>query len=159
MRIGSFEGEINEELVKEIASFLNGEDQVIMYLYSLGGKVPSAEIIIDMINRNKERVHLIGIGILGSSAFRIFHKVQCKKELHPSCTGFWHQSTVKIDVNQNGKPDTNWDQHWYKVNRKAKKDTFDISKELNLNKKEMKRLKKGYDIYFSAKRMKQLFKL
>lgn len=159
MRIGSFEGEINEELAKEIAAFLSGDDEVIIYLNSTGGRVASAEIIIDMINRNKDRITLIGISILGSSAFRLFHKAQCKKELHPHCTGFWHQSTVKIDINQNGKPDGAWDKHWEKLNKVLKKETLQMSKEMGLSKKERKKIKKGYDIYFSAKRMKQLFKL
>ncbi len=151
-------GIIDEELSDKIVSMYNGShDNNTIYLSSHGGGYAAMQNILDMINKHKENTVLIGYEYLGSAAFELFFLSECKRELIPGTIGMCHMSTSQISMNERNKPayaddiaKTKW------IDQYMKPRTKKLASILQMNKKEVKKItKKGYDFYFTAKRMKR----
>lgn len=101
MKIIFLEGSVNEEMKNIVSQALESEGDITFYLNSTGGLGSSACPIIDMINKNKDRVTIIATTYIASNAFNIFFKTKCKREVLDSTEGMAHMA--RIDTSMSGK--------------------------------------------------------
>ena len=156
MKYFHLNGIIDEDLLDKFIEFANeneSEDWTII-LNSGGGKQNLSQVILYEINRRKEKVVLISTGIY-SSSFVIFYFAKCQKKMTAGSIGMIHLRSSEIRMQSNGKPEyaegicvmSNW-----KVS-----DEIDSFVEAFLIKAELKEYRRGNDVYFNFKRMKEIF--
>ncbi len=128
-----------------------------MYLNSSGGMVKFAEAILDILNKNKDRLVLTGFGELSSCAFDVFFNAECKKELLGAVIGMYHQSNIKVHYDERGKIQADYDKMMMLVGkteyRAVTKKTCRIT---GMNRKELAQITQGDDVYFSPVRMREM---
>lgn len=155
MKYFQLEGIINEELLTRFLDCCNNnpDEEITVYINSNGGKTLLCTIITDIINHNSDRFTLVSCGSY-SAAFDLFYHAKCKKKIVNQSMGMQHKEFLRdISINSDGKYVYTSDKYENKNNK-----TLDDSyiKEF-MTKKEQKKYKKGDDIYFTFKRMKEIF--
>jgi len=157
MKYYTVEGVINEESFEKFLGFMNGledDSDATIILNSGGGKSNLASVILDIINHNKDRVTLISCGIY-SAAFYIFYNAKCKKKMTTESVGMIHRSVSEMRLASNCNPvyfeDINTIKNW----KESESDLEFVSQ--FMSSKELKVFKKGDDVYFTFKRMKEIF--
>lgn len=147
----------NETLSKFIA-FTNefpNEDWTIV-IDNGGGKESVCRTMLHMINSRKDRVTLIGSAIY-SSAFELFADAQCKKYLVHGAMGMWHLAYSNVSMGVDGKPLYHEDIAIMKKHKETSRDKgIEIAKKY-LTPEEMRSYKKGNDVYFTFKRLQEIF--
>lgn len=156
MKYFHLHGDIYEGLMVKFYEFCNqyeSEDWTIS-IFSGGGATAIGKTIIHIINQRKSRVTLICHEAY-SSAFDIFYNSNCKKILTRTCKGMYHFSSAKMYMQPTLKPEFKEDrcivQNW-----KDSDWQIEMANKF-LTDKEMKKFKKGDDIYFTFNRMKIIF--
>lgn len=156
MKYFFLDSRIDEVLLNKFFVFANDNmdyDWTIT-IWSTGGMTGMAKTILYIINSRKERVTLI-CNEAYSAAFEIFYFSDCKKVITKECKGCVHYSASDIRLMRNGK--TNDAEHacilrnW----QEDKNSTKWVRKVLT--KEENKKFNLGEDIYFTTKRMKEIF--
>lgn len=128
-----------------------------IYISSDGGLVSILEAMLYIINSKPNRFKIIGYDELCSCAFEFYIRAKCNKELIKNTIGMYHQSTTKISINDNLKP-AYYDGEAY-LKRKKKyfvPNSNDIMTKCEFTPKEIKKIKKGKDVYFQYDRFKEL---
>lgn len=157
MKYFHIDSEINKELLNRFLEFANNnenEDWTIN-IYTSGGATVMAKSILYIINQRKDRVTLFCCEAY-SAGFELFYDAKCRKVIVQKGKGMIHMNSSDISIQSNGKPSysegaciiKNWEQD--------KKEDRSWIKQI-LTKKEYKRYKKGWDVYFTFKRMKEIF--
>lgn len=152
-------GEINDDMFDNLIrhyNMLEKEELLIIYLNSHGGWYAIMECMIDLINRHTDRTILVAYDTIASCAFELFYSVTCHRELLGGCRGMYHQSTITMSVNENGKatdPESKSLNDYVKIHLKPK--TIDLCKRLKFTTTELQDIKKNYDVWFQTKRLKQ----
>lgn len=157
MKIVHLEGSVDESMRDIVTNALNEEWEVTFYLNSHGGKSQFAYQIIDIINKNKDRVTLIAVLQIASAAFRIFFEVECKREILWETE--WLAHMARMDVRMDGNKDIGSTDKW-RV-QQMKKQEGKKEKKLKLlwmSKKNRKLFLKGYDIYINTKKLHSMLK-
>ena len=98
--------QVNEEMVVTLAQKINElqeDEKLYWYLCSSGGETHIGLEIVDIVNRNKEKVELIASEYIHSTAFLIFFKSQCERNIIPFTTGIMHCCTTAYDVKYGAK--------------------------------------------------------
>ena len=153
-----YETEIDSEFFKELTELLsNKEEKHQIYFSSNGGDVWLIEPIIKIINENKDNIELIGVREISSSALSIFIGAKCKKSITKNTYAIWHKPSFSFDLDDKNKPRNDF----YKFKNKHIVEGFSKEFELEykdwgLKKSEIKKYKKGEDVYFSYERFKEL---
>jgi len=153
----TFNCRIDSAFTRELAEFLSQEGKKTIYLKSKGGEYDEGVTAVHMINTQKEDITLVGVGALYSAAFGIFYGVDCPKELAEGCKGMWHQPNIEVTLDGMGRLDNPCEKQASNGNKDVYKEILKIAKKLKFSKKEMKKFKKNYYVYFRHKRMKELF--
>ena len=100
-----YETEIDSKFFIWLAELLsNKEEKHQIYLSSNGGDIWLVEPIIKMINENKERLEIIGVREISSSALSIFLGVKCKKSITKNTFAIWHKPSFSFDLDDENKP-------------------------------------------------------
>ena len=149
--------EVNEDLLVSISEAISNNDNVKIYLNSTGGSEWCSGAIVDIINNNKDKVELIGFGYLLSAAFHIMIESECKKRILDNTYGMYHQSIWDVEISALNKPSNVLDK--FRVDKSIKEYRFyyeNKCKEWGFNEQELKKYKKGEDVYFSYERFKEL---
>lgn len=153
-------GEVEPEMAQQLVYALNNlqkEEKLDVYLSSSGGSVFVAELILDLVNRHKDKITLYGYGDISSSAFDLFFLSECEKILVGNPVGMYHQSTVEIRVNEHKTPQTNYDKMRLRLEADVyRKITTDTCKLTGMTSKETKEINRGLDVYFTPIRMKEM---
>lgn len=156
MKYFHFNGSINEGLLDKFLEFINDNqsDELTIILNSIGGKRNLSLVMLDVININSERITLISCGVY-SAAFFMFYNSNCKRKMTYGNVGMMHYASCELNIMSNGNPayseDVNTIKNW-------KEDINDLKfVEQFMNPKEIKSYKKGNDVYFTFKRMKEIF--
>ena len=154
-------GEVGPDMSIALCQALNNAaDQEIISIYfcSQGGVLEDSEVIIDIINKNKNRIVLYAFGELASAAFIIFYRVSCEKHIMDYTIGLAHLAMMAVPSNQSGEsiPDS-FNTFSYQELVRTKDTIIDFYKKVGLNAKEMSTLTKGKDVYFGTERLKQLY--
>ena len=153
-----YETEIDSEFFKELAELLSIKDENhTIYFSSNGGDLWLVEPIIKMINDNKERLEIIGVREISSSALSIFLGVKCKKSITKNTFAIWHKPSFSFNLDDKNKPRNDF----YKFKNKYIVEGFSKDFELEykdwgLKKSEIKKYKKGEDVYFSYERFQEI---
>ena len=97
--------DFDSELLTKVTEAVNSDsEKITIYLQSDGGYVCVCQVLLNIINNNKERFKLIGFESLSSAGFEFFVKAECEKELLPYTLGMIHQPIRTITLNNNLKP-------------------------------------------------------
>lgn len=155
MKYFHLNGIIDEELLDKFIQFSNeneSEDWTIV-LNSGGGKQNLSQVILDIINNGKQ-VTLISTGIY-SSSFVIFYFAKCQKKLTVGSIGMIHLRSNSIKMQSHGKPEYTEDE-CVVSNWKVTKE-IDSFVEAFMTKAELKDFRRGNDVFFNFKRMKEIF--
>ena len=146
--------DFDAELLTKITDAVNSEsEKITVYLQSDGGIVCVCQVLLDIVNKNKEQFQLIGYESLCSSAFEFFIKAECEKELLPHTLGMIHQAERKFHLNNNLKLTAEDDKAAFERVKKytIPEDKIFIQK-LGLTPKELREYNKGNDVYFQYDR-------
>jgi hypothetical protein len=154
MTLTLYDQDFDSELLTKVTEAVNSDsERITMYICSDGGWVCVCQVLLNIINKNKDRFKLIGFENLYSSAFEFFVKAECEKELLPYTLGMIHQPTRTMSLNNNLKPfnEGNIASHERVKKYTIPKDEIFI-KRLGLTPKELREYKKGNDVYFQYDR-------
>ena len=153
-----YEVDIDTYFFKELAELLSIKDENhTIYFSSNGGDLWLVEPIIKMINDNKERLEIIGVHEISSSALSIFLGVKCKKSITKNTFATWHDASFSFSVDSLSKPRNKF----YEFKKESiikgfRKDIEDEYRTWGVTDDELKRYKKGEDVYFGYERFKEL---
>lgn len=155
MKYFHLNGIIDEELFDKFIQFVNENEneEWTIVLNSGGGKSNLSQVILDVVNR-KKHVTLVSTGIY-SASFVIFYFAKCEKKMTVGSIGMIHLRSNNIRMQSHGKPEyaedicimSNW---------KASSEIDSFVEEF-MTKSELKEYRKGNDVYFNFKRMKEIF--
>ena len=152
------EVDIDADFFKELADLLSIKDENhTIYFSSNGGDLWLVEPIIKMINDNKERLEIIGVREISSSALSIFLGVKCKKSITKNTFATWHDASFSFSVDSLSKPRNKF----YEFKKESiikgfRKDIEDEYRTWGVTDDELKRYKKGEDVYFGYERLQEI---
>lgn len=155
MKYFNIEAGLSPELLEKFMDFYNHNqsDDITVVMNSGGGKEFVADIITDIINKDKKRFTIMAV-VCYSSAFKLFYHVKCKRVFVNGCMGMMHKSYLSdVIVDSGGK-------YSYSKDRCAVKTMIDTAHEFSsqfMTPKELKKYNKGDDVFFTFKRMKEIF--
>lgn len=156
-------GEINNDSLERLVKSYNDlKDKEILeiYLNSEGGDPDFGVAMLDIINENPDRIHLVGYGKLFSAGFDLFLRARCTKDLLRGTLGMAHITSVEMaDLEINKQADTEQVKAYKGWMIKDKKEKLDIYERLGFSKKELASVKKGNDVYFHFERLLELLKI
>jgi len=155
MKYFQLEGTINEELVTRFMDFCNNNlsDDCTIVINSGGGKSTLAKVVLDIINSNADKITLISAGVY-SAALYIFFFAKCKKKIVYGSLGMHHKEYLKdMYITSDGKPKY-YDDICQVKNLKTLRDNFLFK---FMSKKEKSIYAKSDDVYFTFKRMTEIF--
>lgn len=157
MKYFHIDSKIDKELFNKFLDFCNanGEDEWTIIIYTVGGWICMGKTILRIINLRKENVTLV-LHEAYSSGFYIFYEAKCKKVMCSNGKGMFHKPSAEMLISVDSKPIYAEDKTIVKNWTQSKKEDNKWVKKF-LTKKEFKDYKKGYDIYFTTKRMKKIF--
>jgi hypothetical protein len=147
---------IDKDSTRAVLDFLNTGGELTLAMDSQGGIKAFADLMLHALNQNKDRVTIIVLAGVGSCGFDIFYGFQGVRKLTFGCMGMTHYSSRSIDIHPNGAA-AYTEGVCHKKNLKAYKD-----RELEVlgqfaTPSEITQFKKGWDVYFSFERMKEIF--
>lgn len=155
MKYFQLEGTINEELLTKFMDFCNNnlsEDCTIV-INSGGGKCNISTVILNIINAHSDKITLVSAGVY-SAAFYIFYFAKCKRKIVYGSLGMHHKDYINdISINPSGTPKFKEDVCQVE-NIKSIGDRFTNK---FLSKEEKEKYKKSEDVYFTFKRMTEIF--
>ena len=149
-----YDQDFDSELLTKVTEAVNSDsERITMYICSDGGWVCVCQVLLDIINKNKDRFKLIGFESLSSAAFEFFIKAECEKELMFKTLGMIHQSSRSVYLNDNlSVANTNNKAVMERVKKYTKPDDLIFIKRLGLTQKELRAYNKGEDVYFQYDR-------
>jgi hypothetical protein len=156
MKYFNLSGTIDDSILTRFLDFYNqnNQDEITIVIDSGGGRVACSNVILSIVNDNPAKFTLLNIGSF-SSAFCIFYYAKCKKLLSKGSIGMIHMAMVKdVIVDERGKYPYPSDECNVK-NAIAMSDKRWCRK--FMTEKEFSDYKKGKDVYFTFKRMKEIF--
>jgi ATP-dependent protease ClpP protease subunit len=156
MKYFHLDGRIVEELLNRFLGFMNEtpSEEITIIINSVGGKECVSKLILNIINENKERCTLISLGVY-SAAFYIFYNAECKRKMTYGSPAMWHLSSADMRMMSNKKPSYTEDETQLK-NWVDDKIEIEFAEKF-MTPKELRDFKKGIDVYFTFKRIKEIF--
>lgn len=153
-----FDQDFDSELLTKVTEAVNSDsEKITIYLQSDGGTVCICQVLLDIINKHKDRFKIIGFESLCSAGFEFFVKAECEKELLPYTFGMIHQADRKFYLNNTLKPVSECDKASYERVKKYTIPEDEIFiKRLGLTPKELREYKKGNDVYFQYDRFTEV---
>ncbi len=131
----------------------NTSEEWTIVINSGGGKSTLATMILSIINSNSDKITFISAGCY-SAAFYIFFFAKCKRKIIHGSLGMHHREYLKGNyINDKGKPKYN-DDICQIENLKSVRDNF-LKKVMT--KKEKVIYNNDDDVYFTFKRMTEIF--
>lgn len=156
--IFQIKGKLDFDLLDRFTECVNQEhEKITIYLNCTGGSANVYEIMNDIINKNPDRFELIAMNGILSAAFMLFFKATCSKRIMMNTIGMIHQGNQEFTLNDNLKPTYTIDVAWKKRMKKEHLQGIEFVKSIGLNKKELKKYKRGDDVYFQYERLVELF--
>lgn len=141
------------ELIADGIRSLEKEEYINIYIFSNGGSISVSMAILHLINKNRDKVHLYG-GSLNSAGFDLFFKAKCSRTLLPFVDGMYHQTKIIIEINEDGRPTYFIGEHNKKWIQSFHAETLRVANTLGFTPAEIKKLKKGDELYFMEDRLK-----
>lgn len=156
MKYYYFHHEIKPETTEKFLEFIQSNDgEITVFLNSPGGDDFDTFLLEKILNDNKDRITLIANGMIYSNAFRLFFKVNCKREIYPYTVGMFHQSGANRRICENGKLNYNEDMATQEAFKRKYKDSLKFCEKLGFTKAEMKKFKANDDVFFQEDRLRE----
>lgn len=156
--IFQIKGKLDLDLLDRFTGCVNqGHEKIIIYLNTTGGSCNTSEVMCDIINNNPERFELIAMNGILSAGFTLFFGAKCSRRIMMNTAGMIHQGNQEFTLNDNLKPTYAIDVAWKKRMKKEHLQGIEFVKSIGLNKKELKKYKRGDDVYFQYERLVELF--
>lgn len=153
-------GEVDYKMFNHLITSFNNlkvDDYLHIYFSSpIGGYIDSTIALVNFINKNKKYIGVTFYGELFSSGMNVFLSLECVKYILPETTGMYHFAWQSMNINENGKPNGEYDAFVIREMKFSKERTLEFLKNTKLNPKEINNIKKGKDVYFSYTRMLEL---
>jgi len=149
---------MNYELLHKFVAFANASENEpwTILLNSDGGRESVELVILNAINTHKHSVTVVGMYLM-SAAFDLFYHAKCKRQLTNGCMGMYHMAYNELQINVNGRPSYTSGEAMMKRNKETgHAKALDFATEF-MTPLELKKFKKGDDVYFTFKRLKEIF--
>jgi len=154
------EGAVDSEMVDKLIQAENDcphGEELIVFFSSQGGSADSMEVLIDIINES-EKISVVKVySIIYSAGFILTMKCQKYVEVLEGCLGMAHRAAFpSVGVKDNLKIPNELREEMILASKSAKKLIKDLIKLDIFSKKEIKRIRKGDDVFFSCKRLREM---
>lgn len=151
------DGQINSESCHKLIDFINtNEGRLVIAINSTGGELSHSEFILRALNDNADRISLVAIERINSCAFSLFYEFNGARSMITPVHGMHHYGYRDITINDDGRPSYASDKITKRQVVFYKKRSIDFAKKF-MTKKELRELKRGWDVYFDFDRMKEIF--
>lgn len=148
---------LNEETIKPLIDFVNfNEGQLVIAINSTGGGQGLEAILRQMLAENSDRITLVAVAGVSSAAFKLFYQYDGKKVLTTGCIGMWHYGYRPAHIDERGKLAYTQDKAHVRSMKQIRPNA-DALAESFMNETELRKFRKGDDVYFDFERMKQIF--
>jgi len=149
---------IKHETLEKLISFIheNPTGEITMFLNSSGGDSGVSKIFTKILNDNKDRVTLIASAGVLSAGFYIFYNYKGERKMFNETKGMWHLAWQTLEMNHDWTP-SSYQGECSKAEWEESRVENDSMAKSIMNKKELKRYNTGGEVYFTSKRMKQIF--
>ena len=150
-------GSMKQELFDKFINFCNQypDDKWGIVIDSGGGGESFCHAMLHIIDDHKDCV-LISMGCY-SSAFELFYLSKCEKLITTNSMGMFHLGRDNYDIDLNGKPSWTADEAIVKRRKETSYPmALDFAKQF-MTTLEFSKFKQGKDIYFTFKRMQEIF--
>lgn len=152
-----FNKAINEENAQELLDFISSTPgPVTISLGCGGGSSTAAAVVTYALNLEHERITLIAGPGIYSSAFELFYWFKGEKMLAFSCRGMYHYSTREITLNADRTAASEEDRCMSKNMKAEQLRELEFAGSF-MTEKELMRMKKGRDVFFTFERMQEIF--
>jgi ATP-dependent protease ClpP protease subunit len=141
------------ELINAINSLESKDFLNVYFTCPRGGDFDVARAMIDLINRNKDKIVLYCYGSLVSSGMYIYLWSECQKVILPDTRGMIHLPRMKVEIIASNTRSNSMDDFATKELDMSIDRIIDSLKGLGLTKKELKEIEEGKDVYFSYERI------
>lgn len=154
------EGTVNEEMVDILIKAENETpigEELIVFFNSPGGRADSMEVLLDIINES-DKISVVKVySVVYSAGFILTMRCQKYVEILEGCLGMAHRAFFpSVGVKDNLKISKDILEEMKIASKSAKKLIKDLIKLNIFTKKEVKRIKKGDDVFFSTKRLREM---
>lgn len=155
-----FKGDLSWSDFEKVSEILDRKENVTIYLFSNGGPVNVGMSLLDLINRPNNRDHVtIAGGSLNSVCFDLFFKAKCNRYILAFADGMYHQTKVDIAINEDGRPTYHSGVHTLSWIKSMHPETLRVATTLKFSDIEMRKLKRGDDLFFLHDRLVEFLKL
>lgn len=141
--------------VKDLIDFVNEtEGNLTIALSSEGGDVGASLLLIELLNHNKERIHLIAAGVIYSSAFDIWVGFRGYKSVFPGAMGMTHMADTTVRITEKGShfsEDEVTLQNSISFAEIAEEITFPV-----MTVKQIAAYEEGKDVYFTCDNLRKI---
>lgn len=142
-------------VIREFIHFVNTTPgNLTIGLSSPGGEVGVSLFILDLLNRNKDRIHLIAAGIVHSAAFDIWAGFKGYKSVYSGAMGMTHMADTSVRVTEKGKAvpdDEELLQNSTSYGEITKSITFPV-----MTQKQISLYESGKDVFFTCDNLRKI---
>lgn len=150
-------GTIDETLVQKFIDLVSsaGDEKITIYLTSSGGADAGMYVMRNIINSYPSDFILHAVESIYSCAFELFFTAKCKRIIAPGTIGMYHQSTVEMRMQMNGKPYYDSDKERIKDGIYDNKELIGFMYSIGADVSIVRKMMKGEDVYFQTEVLKQ----
>lgn len=131
--------------------------EVKIFISSEGGDDEAFWILKSIIEQSKDLITLVANGEIMSNAFKLFYSLECNREIRPETIGMFHYSGFTPRILENNRPAFDEDKARLAVFKEKAEQTDAWCSSIGMNKKEIRAVKAGKDVFFSNSRLNELF--
>lgn len=154
----SIDFESVEELMEKIDGIISDDDaKVNVYFNTGGGDYNAGLVLIDYINRHKDKIKLTAVENISSTGFHIFYKTECEHEILDGLYSVMHLTTRSIET-RNMRNARHLDAFFKEEMEKENADELEWFETLPLSNKDIKALETGEDIYLNTNKLRKILK-
>jgi len=154
---GGIENEDIDKLIEKLSVIPTSDMITTVYFSCEGGPDIYAEVVIDILNNNKNLVELVAYGVLASNGLEIFRNFKGKKKLLPTVLGMIHNGDFPMSIRNSMNKFSEEVLLKEYIEIKNKKVISYYSK--FLTKEELEVIEKGGDVWLNYERLKEIFKV
>ena len=140
---------------KDFIDFINeNQDELTIFLNSGGGNSNIKQVLLDILNENKERIMLKASYFIGSNAFRLFFEFEGKKKIMDATYGMFHLTIMEVATLENNET-VESDKMTKENMLNFYFETIKFCERIGMTEEEIQKIKEGKDVYFNNKRLRE----
>lgn len=158
--IVKLEGDVDEVMVDELIRAENecpSDEELVVYFSSPGGSPQDLNVLVDIINESEKISKVNAFGIAYSAGFIFLMRVEKYVNIMDGCVGMAHRayfpSSKLTDDLRVSKDIEEEMEHMSEAAKKLTEDTISLN---IFTKAEVKRIKEGDNVFFSAERLREM---